>query len=295
MEEAKSEKTTMRFLSFANNEEDAEKESKLKEAAAKIEEAMARQRALGELVDVKEEQLIDQEIDPSQDTRSLYERLQEQRDKKKESHEEAQKPSNWVTKLDDDDIEYLDEVARKKRDDELRRKLEIQDAFDAKKRLDEQKMLDEQRRMKESLLGKFNQTEKASSANKSRLSSLIKIKSRVKSRDLTAATKSDLPSTEGKSSRMGQSSSASSSQPKESPSKIPNRSEAETCNDKPADETGPAQTNSCSCPKNVMTSIGILPSLPTIKDCRNSSDKESDCSDDEIDGRLVPHRHKRRK
>lgn len=298
----------MRFLSFANNEEDAEKAAKLKEAAAKIEKAMAKEKVLSELIDYKEEHQSEQEIDPANDTRSLYERLQEQRNKKKEDLEESKKLSNWIAQLDDDDVEYLNEVAKKKQEDELRRKLEMQDALEAKKRIDEQKMLAEERKMRESLLGKSPQTTKT----KSRLSALIKMKPKAKTNDLaghhstnTAADQTDKSSTSKQlSSSSAEAKPSQSTTPQETPQdraidSSTKTTQDQTNKDKPVkkeDRDEPShEAPQCTCSKDVMTSIGVLPSLPIIRDNRDSSDQDSDCSDDNLYGRLVPRSRKRRK
>jgi hypothetical protein len=308
MGEATSDKSTMRFLSFANEKEDAEKAAKLKEAAAKIEQAMEREKALSELVDYKEP-TGEHQIDPACDTRSLYERIQEQRNKKKEELEESKKLSNWVTRLDDDDVEYLNEVSKKKQEDELRRRLEIHDALEAKRRLEKQKMLDEERKVKEDLLGKSYTTK-----TKSRLSSLVKIKAKMKSNESNnqATLTKTTDHTEAKSSDTKPSSSDSPdykpppSTPKSNPSQSPLREEAhknrsDRIQGQAEENKQPNKSNQeqqahevaqCTCPKDVMTSIGVLPSLPIVKETHDSSDNNSD---DDLYGRLVPRSRKRRK
>ncbi|KAL6479048.1 hypothetical protein MHYP_G00124810 [Metynnis hypsauchen] len=54
------------------------------------------------------EEVPEEEYDP----RSLYERLQEQKDKKQEEYEEQFKFKNMVKGLDEDDTNFLDEVSR---------------------------------------------------------------------------------------------------------------------------------------------------------------------------------------
>ena len=179
--EQKAPPTAMRFLSFANDKEDAEKEATLKEAAAKIEQAIQREKALSELVDYKPSTEAEPSGNAAEDFRPLFERLLEQKNKKQEALEESQKLSNLVTTLDEDDADYLNEIARNKRDEEIKKRLEIYDAMEGKRRLNEQKLLEEERRKKESLLGSslLNARTKATSSTKSRLSTLIKLKPKM--------------------------------------------------------------------------------------------------------------------
>jgi len=179
----------IKFLSFTKDGSDAEKTEKLQAAAAKIEKAIARQKALNELVDYKAPEIEDQsQIDPNDDNRSLYERLQEQRDKKKEALEESKRLSNLITKLDEEDVGHLNEVSRLRQEEELKRRLEVHDALEAKKNLKRQKILETERQMKESLLGaKFQSAASTSRSSfkkdnkaKSKLLSSIKIRPRAK-------------------------------------------------------------------------------------------------------------------
>ncbi|XP_019732461.1 PSME3-interacting protein isoform X2 [Hippocampus comes] len=77
------------------------------------------------------EQVPEQEYD----SRSLFERLQEQRDKKQEEFEEQFKFKNMVRGLDDDETSFLDEVSRQqslvekqRRDEEKQELLEYRSA-----------------------------------------------------------------------------------------------------------------------------------------------------------------------
>nr|XP_057931003.1 PSME3-interacting protein [Doryrhamphus excisus] len=78
------------------------------------------------------EKAPEEEYDP----RSLYERLQEQRDKKQEEFEEQFKFKNMVRGLDDDETSFLDEVSRQqslvekqRRDEEKQELLEYRSAI----------------------------------------------------------------------------------------------------------------------------------------------------------------------
>ncbi|XP_012674299.1 PSME3-interacting protein isoform X2 [Clupea harengus] len=74
----------------------------------------------------------DPEVAPEEeyDSRSLFERLQEQKDKKQEEYEEQHKFKNMVKGLDEDESNFLDEVSRqqslveKQRRDEERHELQ---------------------------------------------------------------------------------------------------------------------------------------------------------------------------
>jgi len=172
------EKPSLRFLSFANDKEDAEKEAKLREAAQRIDQAIARQNALSELVDYQPQSHSEEPVDLANDTRPLFERLLEQKNKKREALEESQKLSNLVTKLDEEDAGYLNEVTKAKHEEELKKRLEVYDAMEQKRRLDEKKILEEEKRIKESLV-----SSKMSIKNcplRTKLSNMIKMKPRVR-------------------------------------------------------------------------------------------------------------------
>ncbi|XP_076302768.1 PSME3-interacting protein [Lasioglossum baleicum] len=60
----------------------------------------------------------------SYDSRSLYERLQEQKNKRDAEYEEAHKLKNMIKGLDDDEVEFLDLVDRTKLEEERKKNLE---------------------------------------------------------------------------------------------------------------------------------------------------------------------------
>lgn len=294
-----SEKPTMRFLSFANNIEDAEKEAKLKEAALKIEQAISKQKALGELIDYvpTTEKL---EIDLANDTRSLFDRLQEQKDKKREALEDSQKMSNLITRLDEEDVSYLEEVARNRREEEIKKRLEVYDALEGKKRLDERKILEEEKRLKESLIGSHSLAKK--SLMKAKLSLSIKMKPKSNTQGPIENSEQKLVDNDepAKSSRSTQGNNRSDNESSANNSKRELRNED---NDQMRPKRqrlddvggGPDKNNSfhsndgepeCSCsPKNIMKCIGILPSLPIIDKFEDSSDSNE--SNDDLEGRIT--------
>lgn len=286
-----SEKPSMRFLSFANDKEDAEKEAKLKEAALKIEEAISKEKALNELIDYVPP-TDSAEIDPLNDTRSLYERLQEQKNKKKDSLEESQKLSNCVTKLDEEDVNYLNEVARNKHEEELKKRLEVYDALEGKKRRDEKKMLEEENRRKELLIG----SRIKNSPSKSKLLLSIKVKPKTSIQEQAKISQvnpaKEEPSdtdrqTRSSTKRLNQADKMGNKRDlseKDDSQRAPKREKKESSGERSEDQDSSHQDESnseCTCSSmNVMRCIGILPSLPII-DHFNSSDSDSSVDDPE--------------
>lgn len=279
----------VRFLSFANDTEDAKKEAKLKEAAAKIEQSIARSKALDELIDYKPP---DESVDPATENRSLYERLEEQRNKKQAEAEESQKLSNLVTKLDEDEVSYLNDVSRMKQEEEIKKRLEVYDALQEKKRSLQKRELEEERRRRELLSGfKFTTNNKSfpssSSSLKSKLSSVIKV--RPKASDTTKASEMS-PSVKenvtGQKRQVSEESTLDLKRPKTNEhNHQANDSDAKTCSTK---------DNDCTCvAKHVMTCIGVLPSLPMHKKGLTDSD-DSDNSDDDLDCNIIPRFHRKK-
>ncbi|CAB0041756.1 unnamed protein product [Trichogramma brassicae] len=73
------------------------------------------------------------------DPRCLFDRLQEQKNKKDAEYEEAHKLKNMIKGLDDDEVEFLDLVDRQKMDEERKKHLE-----------EEKEMLGEKRKLSDS-------------------------------------------------------------------------------------------------------------------------------------------------
>ncbi|GLV36240.1 uncharacterized protein CBL_08733 [Carabus blaptoides fortunei] len=99
-------------------------ESEIAEARRKRQEEWERVRNADQPLEAPEEQY---------DSRSLYDRLQEQKQKKDLEYEEAHKLKNMIKGLDDDEIEFLDLVDRTKL------------AAERKKTLDEERELSDYR------------------------------------------------------------------------------------------------------------------------------------------------------
>ncbi|KAG7168265.1 PSME3-interacting protein-like [Homarus americanus] len=67
--------------------------------------------------------------EPPQDPRSLYDRLQEQRQKKQDEYDEAHKFKNMVRGLEDDEVDFLELVDRSKLQEEKRVRTEENSAM----------------------------------------------------------------------------------------------------------------------------------------------------------------------
>lgn len=150
--EKKGESSRFRFLSFTNDDEEKEKTAKLQEAARKIEEAIGLEKDSDGLIEYDPSEFRSgSEYDPKTDNRSLYERLQEQRDKKQEAYDESMKFSNQIACLDEDDIEYLEDLKKQKLEDELRKRLQQQDKRREEIKLEAERKLVEEAKLKEAL------------------------------------------------------------------------------------------------------------------------------------------------
>lgn len=284
MNSASSSSAGVRFLSFSNDKEDAEKEARLKEAAAKIEQAIAREKSLEELVDYVPPPEEDQQIDPANDLRPLYERLLEQQTKKKEALEESQKLSNFVSKLDEDDINHLNEVAKSKHEDEVRKRLQVFDVLEEQRQLNERKILDEERRRKESLLGLTGDS-KNSGSRSTKLKSRLPLKLKMKPKTSEPPTKNQLDT----SNTERDSSDATTETTSESDRK---RIKTDHLKTEASGSISKAENQSdCDCNNlKIMKCIGVLPSLPIVT--KQPDEDDSDNSDDDLDARIVPKTHR---
>uniref|UniRef100_A0A182P9U5 FAM192A/Fyv6 N-terminal domain-containing protein n=1 Tax=Anopheles epiroticus TaxID=199890 RepID=A0A182P9U5_9DIPT len=113
-------------------------ETELAEARRKRQEEWEKVRTADQPIEAPED-----EYDP----RSLYERLQEQKQKKDSEFEEAHKLKNMIKGLDDDEVEFLDLVDKNRMQAERQAHLEEQkelNEFRAKVATLQEKRLDEQ-------------------------------------------------------------------------------------------------------------------------------------------------------
>lgn len=291
--------TSIRFLSFADDKEDAEKAAKLKEAAQRIEQAIERQKSVSELIDYRPPPEEGQ-IDPANDTRPLYERLLEQKNKKQEAFDESHKLSNLVTTLDEDEATYLNELAKSTREEEIRKRLEVHDILEERKRNSEQKIIEEERKLRESFLGKtFQPTKSTTNSLKSKLSSLIKVKPKAQTTSLDNMVTRNQKRAEEKAKNTEASSATNpnkrqsdispESLKQEQPDLKRHKSIVETSHQESVKASSNVHENhECTCSQrhDVMRCIGILPSLPLLDKYPDSSD--SDNSDDNLNSRIVP-------
>ncbi|XP_053658643.1 PSME3-interacting protein [Anopheles marshallii] len=113
-------------------------ETEIAEARRKRQEEWEKVRTADEPIEAPED-----EYDP----RSLYDRLQEQKQKKDSEFEEAHKLKNMIKGLDDDEVEFLDLVDKNRMQAERQAQLEEQkelNEFRAKVATLQEKRLDEQ-------------------------------------------------------------------------------------------------------------------------------------------------------
>uniref|UniRef100_A0A182M7F1 FAM192A/Fyv6 N-terminal domain-containing protein n=1 Tax=Anopheles culicifacies TaxID=139723 RepID=A0A182M7F1_9DIPT len=113
-------------------------ETEIAEARRKRQEEWEKVRTADQPIEAPED-----EYDP----RSLYERLQEQKQKKDSEFEEAHKLKNMIKGLDDDEVEFLDLVDKNRMQAERQAQLEEQkelNEFRAKVATLQEKRLDEQ-------------------------------------------------------------------------------------------------------------------------------------------------------
>lgn len=285
MTSSSSSKSGVRFLSFANDGEDAEKAARLKEAAAKIEQAIAREKQLGELIDYVPPPDSAEAIDPACDTRPLYERLLEQQNKKKEALEESQKLSNRIAKLDEDDIEHLHELAKQKREDEIRKKLQVHDLLEEQKLRQERKLLEEEKKRKDSLLAGLKSESKVTSL--SRLKSKLPIKLKMKPKIDAPKSSQNKPTYKRKPTDDNLEHQLNSDSDKESKRlRSDDSAEVPSVNEQQSNKSVECKCNNASLTR----CIGILPSLPIVTRQLDEDENEesSDNTDDDFNTSIVP-------
>lgn len=209
--------------------------------------------------------------DEPYDPRSLYERLQEQKNKRDIEYEEAHKLKNMIKGLDDDEVEFLDLIDRTKMEEERKKNLEeekeMRDFKAAVASLQEQKLNEKLKQELKSLPVNKNAACGSSRTSQLKLPAgvVLKRSDKQKQEDAPKGIKRKLsPSEDG----------ADTSKKKElhtacEPAADTSLPSLES--DKQNDETVPDQVDTNSGLK----CIGILPGLGTYD---NSSD--SDCSSD---------------
>ena len=113
------------------------------------------------------------------DPRTLYERLKEQKDKKQEEYEESKKLKNFVKGLEDDEVEFLQNVDEQKAILENQKYEEEMNALEEFKKTKTNKITEDQDQLindaKKEVFGSTSSSKKATSQT-SKLSKMIKRK-----------------------------------------------------------------------------------------------------------------------
>ncbi|XP_056138025.1 PSME3-interacting protein [Lampris incognitus] len=148
------------------------------------------------------EEAPEEEYDP----RSLYERLQEQKDKKQEEYEEQFKFKNMVKGLDEDETHFLDEVSRQqslvekqRRDEEQQELLEYRSAL--VKRATSESRREPEKKAGPKPLGAEQRTSHLSQAHL--LAGAVKRRSSSQSSDSSKKQKVDISATSTTENRDG--------------------------------------------------------------------------------------------
>ncbi|XP_001606256.1 PSME3-interacting protein [Nasonia vitripennis] len=204
------------------------------------------------------------------DPRCLYDRLQEQKNKRDADYEEAHKLKNMIKGLDDDEVEFLDLVDRTKMEEERKKNMEEEKEmhdFKAAVASLQEKSLDE--RLKQELKQPVIHNKSATSSNKNsqlRLLAGVVVKKPAKSE---SATKRKLSDSEDKAEKTSEQSS-------EKQAKKNNETKVLV----PPEDTE-VQTGALKC-------VAILPGLGSYSDSSDSdnssdSEQETTCKQVKID------------
>lgn len=298
-------KDSFKFLTFVDYKQDAEQLAKLKDAARKIEQAIAREKFVSELVDyVPAQDQAEQQLDPS--SLSLYERLEEVKKVKRDAIEESQKLTNYVASLDDEDVSYLNEVERVEREKKLSKRIELNDAIENIKKSSAPNSAEvaELKLKKELTESKLEDYHKKKSSIKERLATLLKVKpTKTKGShpsDKETKNVNEAISQASKSSdqhHMKTRSSTATAQdssdmaPSTNEGQLSKRKRESTSEDEDNNKKrGKKEDDECTpevskkpIQSQVMRCLGILPSCP-IAFKGLSDDSDSDTSKDELDG-----------
>ncbi|GJQ85095.1 hypothetical protein Trydic_g15782 [Trypoxylus dichotomus] len=213
------------------------------------------------------------------DHRSLFERLQEQKQKRDLEYEEAHKLKNMIKGLDDDEIEFLDLVDRTKL------------AADRKKTIEEEIELNDyrnrvaslqERNLDQKLQSEIN-TLKPKSVSNNRISQtkllkgVVVKKTESKKRKLSEMENNEEPKRDGNESENSISSVGDSNQP----STVRNQANPNDTACK-GDNTEDTSTKEVKTSNVGLTCIGILPGLGHYEDSSSDASSDSD-QEDEID------------
>ncbi|KAK5647247.1 hypothetical protein RI129_002139 [Pyrocoelia pectoralis] len=195
------------------------------------------------------------------DPRSLYERLQEQKQRKELEYEEAHKLKNMIKGLDDDEIEFLDLVDRTKIAADRRKNYEEErELTDYRNRVANlQEKSHDQKLQAEIIVNKSKTTVTVNRPSQTKLLKGVIVTNTKRSNSMENNDLSKKPKLDDDSNKNNVES------PRKSPKK---RSEAVLSDEEAKTNTG-------------LTCIGILPGLGCYAD--SSSDECSSNSDDDIE------------
>lgn len=220
------------------------------------------------------------------DSRSLFERLQEQKQKKDLEYEEAHKLKNMIKGLDDDEVEFLDLVDKNKMNAE--RKAQLEEAKEMNEFRQQVASLQE-KRMDEQIQQQISKPKPAKAPIVSNRLSQKKIlagvvvpkRKREEETTPSAPTESKAPATASNGEKKD---SANSATPEVAAAATPATAPSgSTDMAKPQDHTSPATKKLKS---GAMQVIGILPGLGSYRestDSEESSDTDCDCDGGQYD------------
>ncbi|XP_011313951.1 protein FAM192A [Fopius arisanus] len=217
------------------------------------------------------------------DHRSLYDRLQEQKNKKDMEYEEAHKLKNMIKGLDDDEVEFLDLVDRTKLEEERKKHLEEEKEmrdFKARVACFQEKSLDEKLKQELKKPQSTNKNISGGSARNSqhRLLAGVVVKKQDKSPPGDSkGTKRKLSDSE-ENSKLPE-----TSKPSILPESTVNISKVPRNETKVSEERHNPSALKC---------IGILPGLGSYDDSSDSDSSDSDHEHDHVQydllGRTIP-------
>ena len=231
------------------------------------------------------------------DSRTLYERLQEQKIKKQEAYEESKKMKNLIKGLDNDEIEFLQALNSNRAEVESQKYHEEMTAIDEYKRQvknlnvedQEKRLLEFKRELFQQHKEKTNQSN-TSGQTKRKLSSQAELLSKVVRRKMgQEKTMNDNLSIEKNKSNIVTAQSSVT---------IGNIASSQQPINNPTNHTAPIKTNQYIPLPNTPTlqCIGRLPGIGCYDDSSDSFDSDLDSDEDDCEGFRVfpdPLKHKK--
>lgn len=222
--------------------------------------------------------------EPPHDPRSLYDRLQEQRNKKQEEYDEAHKFKNMVRGLEDDEVDFLELVDRTKLQEEIRVRTEENTAIAEYRR----KVSAMQKNIAEEEIRaeiKAAEARKSAGTGKRQPSHLSLLAGAIKRKSSEEDRAGDVP-TASHSKRL-KSDSDKESPVEDSTATLQADSPAPAGQEHPAPHVAPA--NCVAAPKSGLQCIAVLPGLGVYTDSSDSDNNvDSDSDEDEDVQSQVP-------